>query len=105
MLLFGISNFPIRIHKDAHGLPRPLPVASAAAAGRPCVRRQGLQALLVGIYFWSRAPATYIFSVPLAYNHAAFWLLKQCQLSCIPRFCVNIFTFVTPNWLNATQAF
>lgn len=66
-LLSGISNFPIKLHKDAHRLLSPLPhVASEAIADGQCIWRQGLQALLVGIYFWKHTPATYIFSVPLA---------------------------------------
>ena len=79
-VLFSISNFPIKLHKDAHGLLSPLAhVASAAVAERECIRRQGLQALLVGIYFWRHTPVTYIFSVPVAYSHAAFGCLSNAS--------------------------
>lgn len=45
------------------------------------------------------------FQSPSSIKSCCFWLFRQCQLSCIPLFSVNIFTFVTPNWLNTTQAF
>lgn len=45
------------------------------------------------------------FQCPSSIKSHCFWLFRQCQLSCIPLFSVNIFTFVTPNWLNTTQHF
>lgn len=45
------------------------------------------------------------FQCPSSIKSHCFWLFRQCQLSYIPLFSVNIFTFVTPNWLNTTQAF
>lgn len=45
------------------------------------------------------------FQSPSSIKLCCFWLFRQCQLSCIPLCSVNIFTFVTPNWLNTTQAF
>lgn len=45
------------------------------------------------------------FQCPSSLKSHCFWLFRQCQLSCTPLLSVNIFTFVTPNWLNTTQAF
>lgn len=105
-LLFGISNFPLRLQGDAHGLPGPLPhVASDPAAGRRVHWKAGTAGAAGWDLLLEAHSGNLRFQCPSSISSRCFWLLKRCQLSCIPRFCVNIFTFVTPNWLNATQAF
>lgn len=105
-LLSGISNFPIKLHKDAHRLLSPLPHVASSSYSRWAVH---LKAGTAGTSGWDlllEAHSSNLhFQCPSSIKSCCFWLFRQCHLSCIPLFSVNIFTFVTPNWLNTTQAF
>lgn len=86
--------------------PEPSPPCLLSSCGRWAVHLKAGTASTSGWDLLLEAHSSNLhFQCPSSIKSHCFWLFRQCQLSCIPLFSVNIFTFVTPNWLNTTQHF
>lgn len=99
-------KLPYRTPQGCPRTPEPSPPCPFSSYSRWAVHLKAGTASTSGWDLLLEAnPSNLHFQCPSSIKSHCFWLSRQCQLSCIPLFSVNIFTFVTPNWLNTTQAF